>query len=173
MVDITQISATNEEEIEQEYTEKDADYVDVSDSEDSVDEAVTQLSKAKDEANAEQAAYEDDGDDDDEQDDDDDLDEDYDDDLDDIENETIYDRILALKAIVPPRYWSTVSGTASSVRNVIDWSLKSVFVITTSALFVGAPLVILSEADASAAGAYAGSQEEFKASQEIIAGGKA
>lgn len=76
--------------------------------------------------------------------DDEDVDEDEDDDFD--VDETFYERVVALKDIVPPQHRVFASKAASSV---LDWatlgftfSTKAIYIITTSSLLLGVPLAM-------------------------------
>jgi import receptor subunit TOM22 len=71
---------------------------------------------------------------------------------DDIANETIRDRIIALKDIVPPstrleavRKWEK---TTAWVSQGSKWAGNAVWIITTSALLVGLPLALAIEDEA-------------------------
>ena len=70
-------------------------------------------------------------------------DDELDDDMD-FESETIVDRIIALKDIIPPQYRSQIIGSASSVYNTLSTGLgfggKALWVIATSSLLLGVPL---------------------------------
>lgn len=61
-------------------------------------------------------------------------------------DETLAERLYALRDIVPPTTRSWISGKASSVGNaawsVLSFSGKGAWVITTSALFFGVPFAL-------------------------------
>lgn len=71
-----------------------------------------------------------------------DSDSEFEDDFD--ENETIYERIVALKDIIPPKQRSQIWYAGQSVQNQIKWlSNKSgnlLWTLTSSALLLGVPL---------------------------------
>ncbi|KAG7191784.1 mitochondrial import receptor protein [Scheffersomyces spartinae] len=75
---------------------------------------------------------------------------DFEDDFD-IENESIYDRIVALKDIIPPQHRSTIVSTTESVYGMIGSTLRNsgnaLWVVSSSLLLLGVPLslAILSE----------------------------
>ncbi|CAI4968679.1 CFC_HP_G0013540.mRNA.1.CDS.1 [Saccharomyces cerevisiae] len=75
-------------------------------------------------------------------DDEDDSDSDFEDEFD--ENETLLDRIVALKDIVPPGKRQTISNffgfTSSFVRNAFTKSGNFAWTLTTTALLLGVPL---------------------------------
>lgn len=76
--------------------------------------------------------------------------EDDDDDYD-IANETLGDRLIALKDVIPPQYRSQLSSGFEGARSVVSSAFalggKALWVITTSSLLLGVPLSlsILSE----------------------------
>jgi import receptor subunit TOM22 len=63
---------------------------------------------------------------------------------DDIENETLVDRIVALKDVIPPQYRSKFVSTSLSLYNSVSTGLlfggRALWVITTSSLLLGVPL---------------------------------
>lgn len=75
-------------------------------------------------------------------------DEDYDFD---VENETIVDRIVALKDIIAPDQRAKIAGTADGIKSLISRTLNAsgslLWTLTSSALLLGVPLslAILSE----------------------------
>lgn len=75
---------------------------------------------------------------------------DYDDDFD-VETETIYDRIVALKDIIPPNQRSQIVNTAESVQLLVSSAASKggalLWAVTSSILLLGVPLslAILSE----------------------------
>lgn len=58
-------------------------------------------------------------------------------------DETLYDRFVALKDIVPPQYRSSVSSAASTgyswATSTLSFSGKALWVLSTSALLLGVP----------------------------------
>lgn len=66
-------------------------------------------------------------------------------------NESLYDRLVALKDVVPPQYRSQISNTFgstySAVASAFSFSGQALWVITTSSILLGVPLSlsILSE----------------------------
>ena len=68
---------------------------------------------------------------------------DYEDDLD-LENETIYDRIVALKDIIPPtqrnQICSTIEGGKSLVHTALNKGGALLWGVTSSLLLLGVPL---------------------------------
>lgn len=68
------------------------------------------------------------------------------DDVDDIANETIADRIVALKDALPPSYRYTLAGVSakvgSAVQTTASFAGKSLWIITTSSLLLGVPLAL-------------------------------
>lgn len=115
--------------------EKDEDYSDVNSSDEESEEKKISTKNVGSDA-----------DDDEEEDDSSDDDEDEYDDEEDILNETIGDRIIALKAIVPPKYryqaQEVGSSVASVVKSVFSFSSSALWVITTSSLLLGVPLTL-------------------------------
>ncbi|KAG5368596.1 Mitochondrial import receptor subunit TOM22 [Yarrowia sp. C11] len=77
-------------------------------------------------------------------DDEDDVEEDEDDDFD--IDETIYERVIALKDIVPPQHRVFASKAASSVYDWasagLSFSGKAIYIVTSSALLLGVPLAL-------------------------------
>ncbi|CAI1680315.1 hypothetical protein SEUBUCD646_0N01910 [Saccharomyces eubayanus] len=75
-------------------------------------------------------------------DDEDESDSDFEDEFD--ENETLFDRIVALKDIVPPGKRQTISSfisfTSSLVKNAFSRSGNLAWTLTTTALLLGVPL---------------------------------
>ncbi|CAN6674939.1 mitochondrial import receptor subunit Tom22p [Trichomonascus vanleenenianus] len=71
--------------------------------------------------------------------------EEYDED-EDLEAESIADRIIALRDVIPPQYRSKISSTAASLYDTaqtgISWSGKALWVTMTSALLLGVPLAL-------------------------------
>lgn len=69
---------------------------------------------------------------------------DYEDDDDDIANETIADRIIALKDAVPPKYRYQLASAASTVSGLVTGGIafggKALWIITTSSLLLAVPL---------------------------------
>jgi import receptor subunit TOM22 len=61
----------------------------------------------------------------------------------DLENETLYERIVALKDIIPPqsrrRITSTVSSVTSFTRSSLLFSGKALWILSTSAFLLGVP----------------------------------
>ncbi|EPS25832.1 Mitochondrial import receptor subunit tom22 [Penicillium oxalicum] len=61
----------------------------------------------------------------------------------DVEEESLYDRIVALKDIIPPGARRTVSNSVSSITSLTKSSLsfsgKALWVISTSAFLIGVP----------------------------------
>lgn len=68
---------------------------------------------------------------------------DFEDDFD-IDNETFYDRIVALKDIVPPNQRTQITDAISSVQSISNTLLKKsgtlLWTLTSSALLLGVPL---------------------------------
>ncbi|SGZ46340.1 CIC11C00000000910 [Sungouiella intermedia] len=64
----------------------------------------------------------------------------------DIENETIYDRIVALKDIVPPNQRSQIYDTVSTVKSYTTCALNKggalLWGVTSSVLLLGVPLAL-------------------------------
>jgi import receptor subunit TOM22 len=62
----------------------------------------------------------------------------------DVENETLAERLSALKDVIPPQYRSRVTSAAESLydiaRSGLSFSGKALWVITTSSLLLGVPL---------------------------------
>ncbi|KAJ5491090.1 Mitochondrial import receptor subunit tom22 [Penicillium diatomitis] len=60
-----------------------------------------------------------------------------------VEDESLYDRIVALKDIIPPGARRTVSNSVSSITSLTKSSLsfsgKALWVISTSAFLIGVP----------------------------------
>jgi import receptor subunit TOM22 len=86
----------------------------------------------------------------------------------DLEPESLYDRLLALQDIIPPR---TRSSITSSIRNTtriagsgLEWTGKALWIITSSVLLVGIPFVIAYEDDRAMA------EQEMHARQQSMAG---
>ena len=75
-----------------------------------------------------------------------DSDSDVEDDFD-IENETIYERIVALKDIIAPQQRSQIVGATEAVKLWTSWAMEkagnTLWVVTLSALLVGVPLTLL------------------------------
>ncbi|KAA8912963.1 hypothetical protein TRICI_003304 [Trichomonascus ciferrii] len=67
----------------------------------------------------------------------------YDDD-DDVESETLAERIVALRDVIPPQYRSQItsyaSSLASTVRTGFSYGGKALWVVTTSSLLLVVPL---------------------------------
>lgn len=63
---------------------------------------------------------------------------------DDIENETLVDRLVALKDVIPPQYRSKFVSTSQSIYDSVSTGLlfggRALWVITTSSLLLGVPL---------------------------------
>ncbi|CAD6910026.1 unnamed protein product [Tilletia controversa] len=83
-------------------------------------------------------------------DEDDDEDEDEDDDFDDdLSKETLFDRIAALKDIIPPQTRRSIANTVSTVSDVAWFGGRIIgvlgWVVTTSALVVALPLMLAVE----------------------------
>ncbi|KAK9447239.1 mitochondrial import receptor subunit Tom22-domain-containing protein [Limtongia smithiae] len=101
-----------------------------------------------------------------------DSDSDYDDDEDAIANETFLERVYALREIVPPQYRPMFTSVFSTSFAAVDWSLKASWVLTTSVLFVAAPLTIVAS---SSGGMMMGGPGDMAAqaqeAQQIIAPG--
>ncbi|KAI3406557.1 TOM22 [Candida oxycetoniae] len=78
--------------------------------------------------------------------DDDDADYDFD-----FENETIYDRVVALKDIIPPHYRDQICDLSNTVSTYVSCGVNSggklIWALTSSSLLLGVPLAlaILSE----------------------------
>lgn len=64
----------------------------------------------------------------------------------DIANETIGDRIIALKDAIPPTYRYKLAATGSTaaalVQATVSFTGKSLWIITTSSLLLGVPLAL-------------------------------
>lgn len=73
-------------------------------------------------------------------------DSDFDDDFD--ENETIYERIVALKDIIPPNQRNSLSNFASSIKSGINASGSYLWIITSSVLLLGVPAILAIQAEA-------------------------
>ncbi|KAF1812844.1 mitochondrial import translocase, subunit Tom22 [Eremomyces bilateralis CBS 781.70] len=62
------------------------------------------------------------------------------------EDETLYDRFVALRDIIPPVYRNRVasvaSGTSSFFRSGTSFTAKSLYVLATTTLFLGVPWMI-------------------------------
>ncbi|RAO70532.1 uncharacterized protein BHQ10_006544 [Talaromyces amestolkiae] len=58
-------------------------------------------------------------------------------------NETLYDRIVALKDIIPPqsrrRITATIAGLSDATKSTFSFSGKALWVISTSAFLLGVP----------------------------------
>lgn len=58
-------------------------------------------------------------------------------------NETLYDRIVALKDIIPPqsrrRITATITGLSDATKSTFSFSGKALWVISTSAFLLGVP----------------------------------
>ncbi|EEA23134.1 mitochondrial import receptor subunit tom22 [Talaromyces marneffei ATCC 18224] len=58
-------------------------------------------------------------------------------------NETLYDRIIALKDIIPPqsrrRITATINGLTDATKSTFSFSGKALWVISTSAFLLGVP----------------------------------
>lgn len=69
----------------------------------------------------------------------------------DYENETVYDRIVALKDIIPPSQRSAISSTVFSIKDYVRYGLTKsgsfLWVVSSSALLLGVPaaLAIMAE----------------------------
>lgn len=72
-------------------------------------------------------------------------DEDEDDD-DETFEETVYDRLVALKDMVPPKHRARISGAAEGLYNAVAATLRfsgsSLWVISTSAIMLGVPYAL-------------------------------
>ncbi|KAK9454452.1 mitochondrial import receptor subunit tom-22 [Dipodascopsis uninucleata] len=91
----------------------------------------------------------------------------FSDDMDDeIADETITDRIVALKDIVPPQYRPVIANAFSKTQGALEWSLKAAWVITTSVLFVGAPLALLTALDQEPP------QDAYRSAEEVMSAGQ-
>lgn len=105
---------------------------------------------AQDIANVVAAAEKDedfeDEDDDEEDDDEEDDDEDDDEYEEDVANETVLERIVALKGAIPPYYRYTLANVGSSAYSTLStafkFSGKAIWIITTSSLLLGVPLTL-------------------------------
>ncbi|KAG7660596.1 TOM22 [[Candida] subhashii] len=64
----------------------------------------------------------------------------------DYENETVLDRIVALKDIIAPEQRETISNLGSSITNLVTSGLNKtgsfLWVLTTSSLLLGVPLAL-------------------------------
>lgn len=73
-------------------------------------------------------------------------DEDDDDYEEDVSNETVLERIVALKGAIPPSYRYGASSIGSSVYSAVSTALKfsgsAIWIITTSSLLLGVPLTL-------------------------------
>ncbi|KAK4683932.1 hypothetical protein P7C73_g6277, partial [Tremellales sp. Uapishka_1] len=71
------------------------------------------------------------------------------DDDEDILNETVYERLAALKDIIPPTTRTSLSSSYRSTKSWLGWSFKKTgtvaWILTTSALLVGLPLALAIE----------------------------
>ncbi|KAF5100502.1 hypothetical protein D0Z00_001230 [Geotrichum galactomycetum] len=71
---------------------------------------------------------------------------DEDDDEEDISNETIAERIIALKQAIPPSYRHSLENVSSSVSSVVKTSAtfagNAFWVVITSSLLLGVPLAL-------------------------------
>ncbi|KAH8704116.1 mitochondrial import receptor subunit tom22 [Talaromyces proteolyticus] len=60
-----------------------------------------------------------------------------------LETETLYERVIALKDIIPPqsrrRITDTVSGLSNFTKSTLSFSGKALWVISTSAFLLGVP----------------------------------
>lgn len=58
-------------------------------------------------------------------------------------NETLYDRVIALKDIIPPqtrrRITATINGVSDATKSTFSFSGKALWVISTSAFLLGVP----------------------------------
>ncbi|KAI5290109.1 hypothetical protein KEM54_002430 [Ascosphaera aggregata] len=61
----------------------------------------------------------------------------------DIPEESLYERISALRDMVPPQYRRTISGTVSSItslaKSTVNFGGNALWIISTSAFFLGVP----------------------------------
>lgn len=136
IIDLTESNASATPAAEA-AAEDDDDYSDtdseVSDKESKTELATTRKPTVED-------VDEDDEDDEEEEDDDDD---DYEED---VLNETLTERIVALKAVVPPAYRNIISSVSSFVSSATSTTFsftgKALWVITTSSLLLGVPLTL-------------------------------
>lgn len=68
------------------------------------------------------------------------------DDEDDSFEETVYERLIALKDMVPPKHRARVSGAFNATYNLISSTLsfggKSLWIISTSAIMLGVPYAL-------------------------------
>ncbi|ODQ82331.1 hypothetical protein BABINDRAFT_158950 [Babjeviella inositovora NRRL Y-12698] len=64
----------------------------------------------------------------------------------DFESETLYDRIVALKDIVPPKQRATVASIVGSVSSTVSWTASKsgnfLWVVATSGLLLGLPCAL-------------------------------
>ncbi|KAK9460292.1 mitochondrial outer membrane translocase complex, subunit Tom22 [Lipomyces oligophaga] len=141
MVEITPISITDEKE-EVPIEERDEDYEDIPNEEDVSDNDVDEEA---------------------------DDDDDYEDDEEDILNESLADRIIALKHIVSPTYRPVLYASYSNSKAVFNWSLNAVWVIVTSAAFLGTPIAIMA-ANNAAGGRFDMAMQAAEAAQVIAPG---
>ncbi|KAK7202976.1 mitochondrial outer membrane translocase complex, subunit Tom22 [Myxozyma melibiosi] len=92
-----------------------------------------------------------------------------DDDDDYLADETLADRIVALKEIIAPQYRPYITSFVQSTVGWVDWTLSAGWSVTTGVLFLGSPLAIM------LAGNAAGSRQDLSVqaqeSSEIIAPG--
>jgi mitochondrial import receptor subunit TOM22 len=81
-------------------------------------------------------------------------------------NETLTERLYALRDIVPPstRGWisSRVNAVTNATWSVLSFSGKSAWVITTSALFIGVPFALSFSEDQQ----YAAMEQEYNMRQQ-------
>ncbi|GAO45858.1 hypothetical protein G7K_0106-t1 [Saitoella complicata NRRL Y-17804] len=71
---------------------------------------------------------------------------------DDVVDETFYDRLVALKDIIPPTQRTKIANAASSLANTATWlgkfGGKATWVLATSAILFGFPLALAIEEEA-------------------------
>ncbi|KAJ8097788.1 mitochondrial outer membrane translocase complex, subunit Tom22 [Lipomyces tetrasporus] len=95
---------------------------------------------------------------------------DFEDDENDIANETLTDRIIALKDIVPPQYRPMFSDAYGKAQGALEWSFKAAWVVTTSVMFLAAPFALVANSNMESSAAQMG-MRQMQEANEIIAPG--
>ncbi|KAK9237893.1 mitochondrial outer membrane translocase complex, subunit Tom22 [Lipomyces kononenkoae] len=95
---------------------------------------------------------------------------DVDDDENDIANETLADRIVALKDIISPQYRPMFADAFLKAQSALGWSLNAAWIATTSVMFLAAPFALVANSNMESSAAQMG-MRQMQEANDIIAPG--
>ncbi|KAK9368006.1 mitochondrial outer membrane translocase complex, subunit Tom22 [Lipomyces kononenkoae] len=95
---------------------------------------------------------------------------DIEDDENDIANETLADRIIALKDIISPQYRPMFADAFLKAQGVLGWSLNAAWIATTSVMFLAAPFALVANSNMESSAAQMG-MRQMQDANDIIAPG--